>query len=503
MQILVRHPLAAAVLGSLVLAASVGARAQTATIYGSLGNFDVVNNTGQNACGFEVELEGVAPTAIPSTFTVQRYGVPTITAYTVGAVSGTRVRWQSRDCSLTKTIAHPPGTGFAGTCYQWNTATYDNAGCEHFGVHYYGAANRVTSRWLVADPANAGSYVPHDPPMPIAWPNYTVQAPVAVNAAPVVVAEVQAPEPPEAPERYGNAQWMKVFVRQLPNTITLDALITENPTTVPMDPALLEVQWDVIQADPLSGSNGRQRRSRKTGSTNLDPTTRTVVRRYELYDYTGAVDPVTNEALCADLTCSAPQAGELGDFVSAQMTAVEVQGDNLTVKSAGAGSGRIESADKVISCGNKCVSPYVAGTAVTLTAKADSGSTFAGWTGACSGTQSTCTVTVRGAVATTANWTQATTGGGGGGGGGGGNGNSGFTVKVATSNPGIVTSNVGGINCGTACQASYAAGSAVTLTATPPAGKSFTGWSGACAGTAPTCTLAVNANLSAKASFSK
>ncbi len=45
MQILGRHPLAAAVLGSLALAASAVSQAQTATIYGSLGNFDVVNNT--------------------------------------------------------------------------------------------------------------------------------------------------------------------------------------------------------------------------------------------------------------------------------------------------------------------------------------------------------------------------------------------------------------------------------------------------------------------------
>ena len=501
MQILGRHPLAAAVLGSLALAASAVSQAQTATIYGSLGNFDVVNNTGQDACGFEVELEGVAPTAIPSTFTVQRYGVPAIAAYTAGAISGTRVRWESRDCSLTRTIAHTPGTGFAGTCYQWNTATYDNAGCEHFGVHYYGAANKVTSRWLVRDAANPGSYVPVDPPMPLAWPNYTVQPVAVVNNPPVVVAEVEAPEPPEAPERYGNAQWMKVFVRQLPRTVTLDELITENPNTVPMDPAQLEVQWDVIQAEPLTGSNGHQRRNRKSGSTNLDPTTRTVVRRYELYNYTGAVDPITNEALCADLTCTAPQAGELGDFISAQMTAVEVQGDNLTVKSAGTGSGRVESSDKVIACGNKCVAAYVADTAVTLSAKADSGSTFAGWSGACSGTQTTCTVSVRGAIAATANWSQAVTGGGGGGGSGGGSG--GLTLKVATSNPGTVTSNVGGINCGNVCQANYAAGTSVTLTATPPAGKSFTGWSGACTGTSSTCTLTVNANLSAKASFSK
>ena len=149
----------------------------------------------------------------------------------------------------------------------------------------------------------------------------------------------------------------------------------------------------------------------------------------------------------------------------------------------------------MIACGNKCVAAYVAGTAVTLTAKADSGSTFAGWSGACSGAQSTCTVTVRGAVAATANWTKSTTGGNGGG--------SALTLKVATSNPGTVTSNVGGINCGSVCQANYAAGTSVTLTATPPAGKSFLGWSGACTGTAPTCALTVNASLSTKASFSK
>ena len=96
MQIIGRHPLAAAVLGSLALAASAVSQAQTATIYGSLGNFDVVNNTGQDACGFEVELEGVAPTAIPSTFWCSATACPPF-AYTAGAISGTRVRWESRD----------------------------------------------------------------------------------------------------------------------------------------------------------------------------------------------------------------------------------------------------------------------------------------------------------------------------------------------------------------------------------------------------------------------
>ena len=58
---------------------------------------------------------------------------------------------------------------------------------------------------------------------------YTVQPVAVVNNPPVIVAEVEAPEPPEAPERYGNAQWMKVLFASCPRTVTLDELITENP----------------------------------------------------------------------------------------------------------------------------------------------------------------------------------------------------------------------------------------------------------------------------------
>jgi uncharacterized repeat protein (TIGR02543 family) len=45
------------------------------------------------------------------------------------------------------------------------------------------------------------------------------------------------------------------------------------------------------------------------------------------------------------------------------------------------------------------------------------------------------------------------------------------------------------INCGAACSALYDTGTTVTLTATPATGYTFTAWSGACSGTAPTCTL--------------
>ena len=64
----------------------------------------------------------------------------------------------------------------------------------------------------------------------------------------------------------------------------------------------------------------------------------------------------------------------------------------ITVKS-GSGSGTITSAPAGINCGGDCSESYPTNTAVILTATPASGSTFAGWSGACSGTGS-CAVTM-------------------------------------------------------------------------------------------------------------
>jgi uncharacterized repeat protein (TIGR02543 family) len=259
----------------------------------------------------------------------------------------------------------------------------------------------------------------------------------------------------------------------------------------------------------VTESNGRQRRQRKQGLSNLDPTTRSVVRRYELYTYTGAYDPLTHEALCADLTCTVPSDGELGDFVSAQMTAVNVQADYLAVNLVG--SGKVQSSDRIISCGSKCTSPYIGGTAVTLTASPASGFAFAGWTGACVGfgNNPTCAVTIQGHVEATATFRSTKPAGGGGSGGSGGGGGTTTTatstLSVSISNKGTVTSDVGGINCGAGggCSAKVNQGTVVTLTATPPAGLAFLGWSGACSGSSPVCTLAITNDTKVQAAFSK
>jgi hypothetical protein len=66
----------------------------------------------------------------------------------------------------------------------------------------------------------------------------------------------------------------------------------------------------------------------------------------------------------------------------------------LTVAKAGTGSGTVTSTPSGIDCGSTCSARFTTGTSITLTAAPTSGSTFAGWSGGCSGTASTCSITV-------------------------------------------------------------------------------------------------------------
>ena len=65
----------------------------------------------------------------------------------------------------------------------------------------------------------------------------------------------------------------------------------------------------------------------------------------------------------------------------------------LTISKRGTGTGTVTSADGLINCGTDCSENYTANTVVTLTATPSAGSTFAGWSGSCTGTAS-CTVTL-------------------------------------------------------------------------------------------------------------
>jgi uncharacterized repeat protein (TIGR02543 family) len=157
---------------------------------------------------------------------------------------------------------------------------------------------------------------------------------------------------------------------------------------------------------------------------------------------------------------------------------------NLTVAKSGTGAGTVTGSDGLINCGSICSVNYASGTSVILTASPNSGYTFTGWSGACSGT-GTCTVSMTEAKSVAATFIPVYK----------------LTVTKSVSGAGTITSSDSTINCGSTCSANYNPGTSVTLTASPNSGYTFTGWSGGgCSGTG-TCTVAMTTAASVTATF--
>jgi hypothetical protein len=186
---------------------------------------------------------------------------------------------------------------------------------------------------------------------------------------------------------------------------------------------------------------------------------------------------IADDQLCSPQPISLVGGSSAGPFV-------------VTSIVGGTGSGTITSNPAGLSCGSQgsaCSASFTTGTTVTLTATPDANSHFVGWGGACSG-KASCTLTMTADRQVTAAFDV----------------NPSLTVGVGTnlSGSGKVTSSPAGIDCpASSCQAFFAPGTAVTLTATPGTGSTFTGWSnGSCSGTG-TCQITMNADQHVDATF--
>ncbi len=153
---------------------------------------------------------------------------------------------------------------------------------------------------------------------------------------------------------------------------------------------------------------------------------------------------------------------------------------------ADTGTGVVTSTPSGINCGTTCQKSYDPGTQVTLTATADLGSRFTGWTGACTNQQGPCTLSMTDNRVVTARFTAVDT--------------YRLTVDKQGTGQGTVTSTPAGIDCGSTCESSFNDGEEVTLTASAAEGSAFTGWSGACTGTAP-CQVTMDQARQVSATF--
>jgi hypothetical protein len=320
---------------ALVLSLPIATSAYASTAYGTLNNFDVVNDTGQVCHGFEIELEDVRSTDITYTYDYNHYGTPKIRQDDINpAHPRVTVRYESSKDAAGLYTAYTaiPAAPVAPTDGHQCTNPGVNFGCEHFGVGYYGAPTAVRYFWLIDD--GAGNLV-RGPAVNVSTPVWAYYPPVGAQPA-QVQAVIVAPEPPEVVvKEFGEAVWVKVIETTTHNNdpVELRDLVTDDPDD-PNDenwahgePDEVETEWHILQEEFSKPGSGNAELA--GDADELRGGDEIVTRRYEFYAYVGPYDEETNEALCDSYPDPAPAAecdGPLvGDYIGAQMAGFDVE----------------------------------------------------------------------------------------------------------------------------------------------------------------------------------
>lgn len=328
---------------AIAMAPSIG----SAAVIGFLGNFDVINDTGSTAHGFEIDLEGLHSSDITDTFggvgrgfpsgrgfdpatSVQRYGAPTISEYTNGSAFGTKVTYQGIYSAGSWDYGTPSGTFITpgDNCWSGGGVGYNaSTPCDHFGVGTTANATKTTYSWLLetATPGMLSNGI-----VSLPAPTWSVIPAPIVGAPPIVAAQIQAPAP-ENEAQFGEALWVKVFTTELENPIGLEELVGDNAK---VQQAVTEIEWQLLQTDPGNPNAGKL----ESGyGVPVGPNAASILRRYEFYKYSGAYNLVDHQALVG--SDSHPADGEVGTYIGAQNAAANLNAVPLPPAFALFGSG--------------------------------------------------------------------------------------------------------------------------------------------------------------------
>src|ERR1043166_7520240 len=325
--------------GLLVLAVN---RAQASIAYGTINNFDTVNDTSNVCHGFEIELDDCRSQDITYCYSYNHYGTPNIREDTFSAPGHTNcfVRyaavytngvWSAYTAIPTGPIPPTAGHSFI------NPGT--NFGGEHFGVGYYGSPTAIKYNWLLDD--GTGQLV-HGPAVLVSTPVFAYYPPV-VGVAAQVQAEVQPPAPEVQPiEGFGPASWVKSIktvahtnrVVELRNLVSDDPAFPDDKSWRNGETSEVESEFDLLQQEFGSsgghhgGGGGGGSLSVTNAAEDLAVGDEIITRRYEFYSYVGPTDPTTHEALATKVGPDGIHGINLysntvvvGDYLGAQMSA--------------------------------------------------------------------------------------------------------------------------------------------------------------------------------------
>jgi len=273
--------------------------AEGSTAYGTLNNFDCVNDTEVEAHGFEIELEDVHSRDITYTYDYNHYGIPKITEdNTDPAHPRVFIRYaatRNPDGTWTAFTAIPSGPITPTNGHQFTNPSV-NFGGEHFGAGYYGAPTAVKYNWLIDD--GSGNLV-HGPPVYVATPTFTYFPAVAQVQAVIV------PPPPPAPPvlQFGEATWVKDIktTTHNPNKVELADLVDPDPENPDAhnwangEPAEVETEWRILQTEFANADNPKG--VLEGVPQDLPGGDEVITRRYEFYKYVGPIDAESGEAM--------------------------------------------------------------------------------------------------------------------------------------------------------------------------------------------------------------
>jgi hypothetical protein len=154
----------------------------------------------------------------------------------------------------------------------------------------------------------------------------------------------------------------------------------------------------------------------------------------------------------------------------------------VSVVSAG-GAGIVTSVPPGLECPSVCSAEFDKGSSGRLEARPSGVAAFLGWTGACSGRSTSCTVTMDGEKRVRALFGKST-----------------LRLTVSVRGPGRVVSRPARIACPSRCTATFSRGTRVVLRALPATGARLVGWGGVCRGV-KSCTVSMTADRSVWARF--
>ena len=346
--------------------------ARASIAYGSINNFDTVNDTGSECHGFEIELEDCHSADITYTYNYNHYGTPNITEdNSVPGHPKCIIRWESKkkpDGSWASYTAIPAGP-IAPTNGHMFTNPAVNFGGEHFGAGYRVQPTAVRYNWLI----DQGGALVRGGAVQVSTPTFTYYPPVVIgNPAPAQVQAVIAPPPPPAPEpkEFGKAVWVKEIRTTTHNNqeIKLRDLLSDDPDDANDknwangEPDEVETEWQILQKDynKVDAPNNKL----AAAAEDLPGGDEVVTRRYEFYKYSGPLDIETGEAMAqsvaadgvhgvgvklingAEVDLSAVEI--VGAFTGSQMAAVDVDAPVGLIDHVGEGEVNVPFADRTI-----------------------------------------------------------------------------------------------------------------------------------------------------------